>query len=39
MVKCLPTFRENGEKIFFHIFFVKMKNICMEKIKRETREM
>lgn len=25
--------------IFPYLFFVKMKNICMEKIKRETREM
>lgn len=33
MVKCLSTYRENGEKRFFHIFFVKMKNICMEKSK------
>lgn len=35
------SFNIPGEwrKDIFPYFFVKMKNICMEKIKRETREM
>ena len=50
MVKCLSTFRGNGEKIFFHIFFCKNEKYLygknqkgnqgnVEKLRRKRSEM
>lgn len=38
MVKCLSTFRGNGEKIFFHIFFCKNEKYLYGENQKENQE-